>query len=906
MLPTAITARLTLAGLLLLGGTLSALADPPGRVGRLSYVEGTVSFHAGDQDQWSAAVLNYPVTSGTAFWTEPESRAEIQIGGAEVRLDQSTELDIVRLDDEETQLHVGQGVVNVHLRTAPPRGFHVMTPHSEADLLVAGSYRIDAGVARGDALPEHVQIVVLEGEARINEPRASLDIQPGESAVIGGDPVSFTLIEASTTPFDDWSLMRERREIVSESAQYVSPEVTGYEDLDRNGDWRTSPSHGAVWYPTAVPEGWAPYRYGHWAFVQPWGWTWVDDAPWGFAPFHYGRWVNDGGGWGWHPGERIAQPVYAPALVAFIGGAGFGVSLSVGSEPAVGWVPLAPSEVFRPYYPTSVNYVKNVNINNVTRTEINNITTVNTTTVNNTTVNNFANQQAATVVPSAAFTRAAPVQQATLALPKEQLAQVPVTARVDHLQPSLAARAGIAAPATTQASATAREPVHGPNTPATVAKGPVVAQASPGAAAPVTADPPAPKAPGPVIGAKGHASGVAQPAPTATTPPAGTTAAPTTGRPTGLSAAKPEAAQPAGPAATTPPSGQHNTGAAPGPSVVAPAGHPASTSPNSLPAQSQATSIPPAAPGPPIAHTGAPSPATPPAAAPSASATVNNATPATPAKPASSAAPGPTIAHTGAPSSATPPAVVPSASATVNNATPAAPAKPASSAAPGPTIAHTGAPSSATPPAVVPSAPATVNNATPAAPAKPAPSAAPGPPIAHATAAPPAAITPVTPAPAAAGATPQAAAKPPAPAAPVAEKPSVASPPPQIAHVQPAAPVHAATPPPSAPSPAIAHPSPPAGAANTPPAPARPSPAPPQQVAAHAPAIPHPVQQTQIAPTPTGWVRTPAPPHAPTPPTAAAPAQPAHVAPAATPPPPVPHAADPAKKPDPTKPPGTS
>jgi hypothetical protein len=639
----AIAARLPLAVLLVLVGTLSALADPPGRVGRLSYMEGTVSFHSGDQDQWSAAVLNYPVTSGTAFWTEPEARAEIQIGGAEVRLEQSTELDIVRLDDDGTQLHVSQGVVNVHLRSAPPAGIHVVTPHSEADLLAAGSYRIDAGIARADGQPEQVQIVVLEGEARINEPRASLDIRPGESAVIGGDPESLTLVEARTTAFDDWSLMRERRETVSESAQYVSSDVTGYEDLDRNGHWRTNPSHDAVWYPAAVPVGWAPYRYGHWAFVQPWGWTWVDDASWGFAPFHYGRWVNDDGGWGWHPGESVAQPVYAPALVAFIGGASFGVALSVGSAPAVGWVPLAPSEIFHPYYPASVNYVKNVNINNVSRTEINNVN-VNNTTVNNITVNNFANQQAATVVPAAAFTRAAPVQQATLALPKEQLAQLPVTAQVDHLQPTLAARAGIARPATTQGS------LPGANTPATVAKGPIVAQTSPGGvAASVTADPPAPKAPGPVIGAKIPATGVAQPAPGVTPPPVGTPAAPAAGRSTNLRAAKPDTVQPAGPAAAAPPDGQRTTGAppAPGPSIVAPAAH-ASAAPPSQ--QSQASPVPPAAPGPPNAHAGV---------APVTPATANTATPAAaPAKPVVSAAPGPPIAHATAGASPVTPAPV--------------------------------------------------------------------------------------------------------------------------------------------------------------------------------------------------------------------------------------------------------
>jgi hypothetical protein len=740
-------------------------------------MEGTVSFHSGDQDQWSAAVLNYPVTSGTAFWTEPEARAEIQIGGAEVRLEQSTELDIVRLDDDGTQLHVSQGVVNVHLRSAPPAGIHVVTPHSEADLLAAGSYRIDAGVARADGQPEQVQIVVLEGEARINEPRASLDILPGESAVIGGDPVSFTLVEASTTPFDDWALMREGREAVSQSAQYVSADVTGYEDLDKSGQWRSSPSHDAVWYPTAVPAGWAPYRYGHWAFVQPWGWTWVDDASWGFAPFHYGRWVNDDGGWGWHPGERVAQPVYAPALVAFIGGAGFGVSLSVGDAPAVGWVPLAPSEVFHPYYPTSVTYVKNVNVNNVTKTEINNITntTVTNTTVVNTTVNNFANQQAATVVPSAAFTRAAPVQQATLALPKEQLAKIPVTAKVDHLQPSRAARAGMAQPIATPLS------VPGPNTPATVAKGPVVAQAAPGASAAVATDPPAPKAPGPTIGAKIPASGVAQHSPPPTAP-AGTAAA---------NAPRPSGTAPAA----------H----APGPAQIPP------------PQRAQATPVPPVAPGPPPAHADA-----------------------APAKPAPSAAPGPPIAH----ATATPPAA----------------ASPGPPAAPGPPPAHADA-----------------------APAKPVPSAAPGPPIAHATATPPAGVSPVPPAP-----------KPPGPAiAPVAQKPSVTTAPPPIVHTPPAEPIHAAAPPPPPPpSPAIAQHSPPAVIAHNPPPAASPSPVAPQQVA-HAPVIPHPVQQTQIAPTPKGWVRAPAP--APPPPLAAAPVQPAvHVAPA--PAAPAAHA-DPAKKP---------
>ena len=84
---------------------------------------------------------------------------------------------------------------------------------------------------------------------------------------------------------------RDRAEDQSVSAQYVSRDMTGYEDLDRNGTWSDDPEYGHVWAPTNVASDWAPYRYGRWVWVEPYGWTWIDDAPWGFAPFHYGRWA---------------------------------------------------------------------------------------------------------------------------------------------------------------------------------------------------------------------------------------------------------------------------------------------------------------------------------------------------------------------------------------------------------------------------------------------------------------------------------------------------------------------------------------------------------------------------------------------------------------------------------------
>ena len=167
--------------------------------------------------------------------------------------------------------------------------------------------------------------------------------------------------------FDSWADSRDRRYDDSRSAQYLSRDVVGYEDLDDNGSWRNDPNYGPVWVPNQAPPGWAPYHEGHWDWIDPWGYTWVDDSAWGYAPFHYGRWVFVGNQWGWVPGPPAQPPVYAPALVVFIGGGG-------GFGGNVGWFPLGPREVFVPSYPVSAGYMNQVNVSN---------TTVSTTTVTN-------------------------------------------------------------------------------------------------------------------------------------------------------------------------------------------------------------------------------------------------------------------------------------------------------------------------------------------------------------------------------------------------------------------------------------------------------------------------------------------------------------------------------------------
>jgi len=200
-----------------------------------------------------------------------------------------------------------------------------------------------------------------------------------------------------------------------------------------------------VWTPT-VAVGWAPYRFGHWVWVEPWGWTWVGDEPWGFAPYHYGRWAFVGAAWCWVPGPVVVRPVYAPALVAFVGG-GFGIGVGVG----VAWFPLAPREVFVPWYRTSFGYVRNVNITN-TRVNVTNITNVynnyHSTTTNITRIN-YANQHvtnAVTAVSHGTFVNARPVARNTVKVDPKQIENAPV-AREIPAQPSKASVLGAGGPA---------------------------------------------------------------------------------------------------------------------------------------------------------------------------------------------------------------------------------------------------------------------------------------------------------------------------------------------------------------------------------------------------------------------------------------------------------------------------
>ena len=419
----------------------SAIADPPGRVGRVAVLDGDVSFQPPGVDDWSWASRNYPVTDGESFWTGEDGRVELQVGAVDIRADSQTEVDVPTLHYGEMRLALPQGSLDIRLRRAPEGGVVVSTPAGDVRLDQAGVYRVDVGAPTDDGSYPVVEVTTLEGDAGAPSPDGLVSVPAGQGAVIyaGYDP---QLQDAQYASIDDWGHELEARERARPRYDQDDPNatLTGYDDLAAAGEFTDDPQYGQVWYPREVPADWAPYRYGHWSYVEPWGYTWVDDQSWGFAPFHYGRWTRINDRWAWVPGRPAARPVYAPALVAFVGGVSW--DFGGGGGGAVGWVPLAPDEVYRPSYRVSDAYLRQVNVANIRNTTIVNNLTINTTTVNTVTVNTYRNAGSATVVKAAAFSGAAPVQRAALRVTASALAEAPRFSASERPAPSVQARTG--------------------------------------------------------------------------------------------------------------------------------------------------------------------------------------------------------------------------------------------------------------------------------------------------------------------------------------------------------------------------------------------------------------------------------------------------------------------------------
>jgi len=438
--------------------------DPPSRVARLAYAQGSVSFQPAGTEDWVTAGLNRPITTGDKLWSDNDSRTELQLDGSLIRLSSNTGFSFLNLSDNVTQIQLTAGTLLVRVRRLDEsETYEIDTPNLAFSVLRPGVYRVSVNEV-GDS----TTIRIRSGEGEVMGGGAAYTVRPNDFVTFSGtDQLSAESegINYREDQFDSWAATRDRHYENSSSSRYVSADVVGYEDLDDHGTWRRTPDNGYVWFPRTTEQGWAPYHNGHWDYIEPWGYTWVDDEPWGFAPFHYGRWVNYEGSWGWVPaapraeGVVYVRPVYAPALVAWVGGPHFAIGIGIGggesygSGVGVGWFPLGPREVYVPSYRVSRNYVNNVNVSN---------TTVNTTVVNNyyntTVVNNnvsvtnvkYVNQSVPGAVAATtpqAFTSAQPVARNAVKVDQREVASAPVRAFTPPAVPAKQAVLGTGAAA---------------------------------------------------------------------------------------------------------------------------------------------------------------------------------------------------------------------------------------------------------------------------------------------------------------------------------------------------------------------------------------------------------------------------------------------------------------------------
>jgi FecR protein len=346
--------------------------DPPGRAARLQFMTGSVSVQPHGTDGWVAGVINRPLTNSDNVWADKNSRAEINVGSGLIRIDSESSLTLTNVSENAVQLQLHQGAMILHVRSLTGESYEVDTQNQAFTVLKPGDYRFDVNP---DA--DTTVITVWGGEGESSGQGPAVRIHENEQARFSNGTSMKNEMHAAPEldAFDQWASSRDERsdQAATASASYVSPDVVGSDDLAEYGSWRNTPDYGNVWVPTSVAVGWAPYRNGNWIWVAPWGWTWVAAEPWGYAPFHYGRWVYYNNYWGWAPGPIYARPYYSPALVAFYGGAGWGVSVGFGFGGGYGWCPLGFGEPYVPWYRVSHGYFNRVNITNTRITNINNV-----------------------------------------------------------------------------------------------------------------------------------------------------------------------------------------------------------------------------------------------------------------------------------------------------------------------------------------------------------------------------------------------------------------------------------------------------------------------------------------------------------------------------------------------------
>src|SRR5271165_6062900 len=184
--------------------------DPPTRVARLGYMEGSVSFQPAGETDWVQAVSNRPMTTGDKLWADKGSRAEVQLGSAVIRLSENTGFSFLNLDDHTVQIQLSSGTINLRVRRLEQGDdFEVDTPDLAFTVSQPGSYRLDASEDG-----TYTVVSLREGGGQATGNGQTYTLHAGERATFSGGTDSLSAdVEDLAGPdqFDNWANGRDRR-----------------------------------------------------------------------------------------------------------------------------------------------------------------------------------------------------------------------------------------------------------------------------------------------------------------------------------------------------------------------------------------------------------------------------------------------------------------------------------------------------------------------------------------------------------------------------------------------------------------------------------------------------------------------------------------------------------------------
>jgi hypothetical protein len=199
--------------------------DPPSRVARIGYLEGSVSFQPAGETDWVQAVANRPMTTGDKLWSDKDSRAELQLGSAVIRMDANTGVSFLNLDDNTVQIQLTSGAVNIRVRRLDQNDvFEIDTPNLAFSVSQPGNYRVKASEDGANTV-----VSVREGGGQSTGNGQTYTLHVGQTGTFSGtDSLNADVVDIrGPDQFDDWAYQRDHRFDNSRSAQYVSHDVVG-------------------------------------------------------------------------------------------------------------------------------------------------------------------------------------------------------------------------------------------------------------------------------------------------------------------------------------------------------------------------------------------------------------------------------------------------------------------------------------------------------------------------------------------------------------------------------------------------------------------------------------------------------------------------------------------------------